>query len=169
VVTRWTWPDAFDGVSVSDLRAAQARVAAGRWRRYASNSWPPGISYGARLGKENIKDDIRKRFRQDFGYSASLLAQLSPALGAEARALSDAEEADCCARVDEVFADCIAAEEASSAASDTEDAAMMAICSYRCASLEEAATKASYLATIKDDLPEEAFAALLDSFLPLNA
>ena len=32
VVTRWTWPDAFDGVNVSDLRAVQAAIAAGRWR-----------------------------------------------------------------------------------------------------------------------------------------
>ncbi len=32
VVTRWTWPDAFDGVSVSDLRKVQSVIAAGRWR-----------------------------------------------------------------------------------------------------------------------------------------
>jgi hypothetical protein len=32
VVTRWTWPDAFDGVTVSDLRAVQASIGAGRWR-----------------------------------------------------------------------------------------------------------------------------------------
>ncbi len=32
VVTRWTWPDAFAGVTVSDLRAVQAAIAAGRWR-----------------------------------------------------------------------------------------------------------------------------------------
>ena len=32
VVTRWTWPNAFDGVTVSDLRAVQAAIAAGRWR-----------------------------------------------------------------------------------------------------------------------------------------
>ena len=32
VVTRWTWPDAFDGVTVSDLRAVQTAIAAGRWR-----------------------------------------------------------------------------------------------------------------------------------------
>ena len=32
VVTRWTWPDAFEGVTVSDLRAVQSAIAAGRWR-----------------------------------------------------------------------------------------------------------------------------------------
>ena len=35
VVTRWTWPDAFEGVTVSDLRAAQDCVAKGRWRENA--------------------------------------------------------------------------------------------------------------------------------------
>jgi hypothetical protein len=33
VVTRWTWPDAFAGVTVSDLRAVQAAIGAGRWRQ----------------------------------------------------------------------------------------------------------------------------------------
>jgi AAA domain len=32
VVTPWQWPDAFAGVTVTDLRAVQARVAQGRWR-----------------------------------------------------------------------------------------------------------------------------------------
>ena len=32
VVTRWKWPDAFDGVTVSDLRQVQDAIAAGRWR-----------------------------------------------------------------------------------------------------------------------------------------
>ena len=32
VVTGWTWPDAFDGVTVSDLRKVQATIAQGRWR-----------------------------------------------------------------------------------------------------------------------------------------
>jgi hypothetical protein len=32
VVTTWKWPDAFDGVEVSHLRAVQTAIAAGRWR-----------------------------------------------------------------------------------------------------------------------------------------
>jgi hypothetical protein len=32
VVTRWKWPDAFDGVTVSDLRTVQTAIADGRWR-----------------------------------------------------------------------------------------------------------------------------------------
>jgi hypothetical protein len=32
VVTRWTWPNPLDNVTVSDLRAVQVAIAAGRWR-----------------------------------------------------------------------------------------------------------------------------------------
>ena len=32
VVTPWKWPDAFEGVDVSDLREVQAAIGAGRWR-----------------------------------------------------------------------------------------------------------------------------------------
>jgi hypothetical protein len=35
VVTPWQWPDTFAGITVADLRAVQARVAAGRWRANA--------------------------------------------------------------------------------------------------------------------------------------
>ena len=31
-VTQWSWPDAFEGVTVSDLRDVQAKIAAGRYR-----------------------------------------------------------------------------------------------------------------------------------------
>jgi hypothetical protein len=32
VVIPWKWPNSFEGVTVADLRKAQAAVAAGRWR-----------------------------------------------------------------------------------------------------------------------------------------
>jgi hypothetical protein len=32
VVTRWKWPDAFEGVTVADLRKVQDAIASGRWR-----------------------------------------------------------------------------------------------------------------------------------------
>ena len=32
VATKWAWPDAFDNVTVADLRKAQAAIAEGRWR-----------------------------------------------------------------------------------------------------------------------------------------
>lgn len=33
VATAWEWPDAFEGVTVSHLRAAQTEIAKGRWRQ----------------------------------------------------------------------------------------------------------------------------------------
>jgi AAA domain len=33
VVARWTWPNALDGVTGSDLREVQATIAGGRWRK----------------------------------------------------------------------------------------------------------------------------------------
>ena len=32
VVIPWKWPNSFEGVTLADLRKAQAAVAAGRWR-----------------------------------------------------------------------------------------------------------------------------------------
>jgi hypothetical protein len=32
VVIPWKWPNSFEGATVTDLRKAQAAVAAGRWR-----------------------------------------------------------------------------------------------------------------------------------------
>ena len=49
VATLWHWPDAFDGVSVADLRAVQARVSEGRYRKdQQANDWV-GIAIAAVL------------------------------------------------------------------------------------------------------------------------
>jgi hypothetical protein len=40
VAVAWKWPDAFEGVAVSDLRKVQAAIAEGRWRENAqANDW----------------------------------------------------------------------------------------------------------------------------------
>jgi hypothetical protein len=49
VVTRWTWPDAFDGVTVSDLRKAQAAIAVGRWRASVQSKDWAGIAIAKAL------------------------------------------------------------------------------------------------------------------------
>ncbi len=49
VVTRWTWPDAFDGVTVSDLRKAQAAIAVGRWRASIQSKDWAGIAIAKAL------------------------------------------------------------------------------------------------------------------------
>jgi len=50
VVTRWTWPDAFDGVTVSDLRKVQTAIAAGRWRANSQAKDWAGIAVARTLG-----------------------------------------------------------------------------------------------------------------------
>jgi hypothetical protein len=101
--------------------------------------------------------------------SASILSGLSPELGEKGLALSKAEEAACYARVDEVFSKQTAAEAASDVANDAEHDASVALCAYRCVDMKEIVTKAEYLATIKDDLADFQYEALVASFLPLNA
>jgi hypothetical protein len=50
VVTRWQWPDAFDGVTVADLRKAQAAIAAGRWRASSQAKDWAGYAVASVLG-----------------------------------------------------------------------------------------------------------------------
>jgi hypothetical protein len=50
VVTRWKWPDAFDGVTVTDLRKAQDAVGEGRWRENPQAKEWAGIAVARALG-----------------------------------------------------------------------------------------------------------------------
>lgn len=50
VVTCWTWPDAFEGVTVDHLRKAQAAVAAGRFRENSQAKTWVGIPIAQALG-----------------------------------------------------------------------------------------------------------------------
>ena len=50
VATKWTWPDAFEGVGVTDLRKVQAAIAAGRWRESAQAKDWAGIAVAHTLG-----------------------------------------------------------------------------------------------------------------------
>jgi hypothetical protein len=59
VVTRWQWPDAFDGVTVVDLRKAQAAIAAGRWRENPQSKDWAGIA----IAKALNLDPTTKRHR----------------------------------------------------------------------------------------------------------
>jgi AAA domain len=44
VATPWKWPDAFEGVAMTDLRKVQAAIAAGRWRESAQAQDWAGIA-----------------------------------------------------------------------------------------------------------------------------
>jgi hypothetical protein len=62
VVTQWKWPDLFDGITVSDLRAAQKAVAAGgRWRESSqAKDWVgKPITAALKLDPEN-KAHVKK-------------------------------------------------------------------------------------------------------------
>jgi hypothetical protein len=58
VVTPWEWPEALDGVSVSDLKAAQAAIAAGKWRHSEKAADWVGvpIAVALKLDKNNAGD-----------------------------------------------------------------------------------------------------------------
>lgn len=63
VVTEWSWPDAFDGVTASDLRAVQTRISEGQWREdIRSPQWAGtsvaevlGIDLDEKAGKQRVK------------------------------------------------------------------------------------------------------------------
>ena len=59
VVTAWEWPNAFEGVTATDLRAVQAEVRNGRWRENSqANDWV-GIAV-AKVLKLDPKDKAAK-------------------------------------------------------------------------------------------------------------
>jgi hypothetical protein len=76
-------------------------------------------------------------------------------------------ERDACrARLDGVFAAHMAAEEAWQETCDADEDALMAICSHRCATMEEAAIKIRYLAGFDSQLTPRQRDAFFGSFLP---
>src|SRR5271155_5578573 len=93
----------------------------------------------------------------------STLSRLSPALGEQALALLEVRKASCLASLEDVFAAQTAAKAVLDDASSAEEEALMAVCAYRCASIEEAALKAGYLHA---ELEPQHIEALLGSFLP---
>jgi hypothetical protein len=62
VVTRWTPPDAFDGITVDHLRRVQAAVDAGEWRAdHQAKAWV-GFAVAEVLGFELAQDGGKPRF-----------------------------------------------------------------------------------------------------------
>jgi AAA domain len=55
VVTTWEWPNAFDGVTLTDLRAVQAGIASGRWRESSQSKEWAGIAV-AEVLHLNVED-----------------------------------------------------------------------------------------------------------------
>jgi hypothetical protein len=126
-----------------------------------------GAHYSADQGHANISDRIERDFAAGSAGMATL-SKLSPALWEEVRTMLEAKKALCLARLNEVFADHLAAEAASLTYSRAEDDAVVAICAHRCATMEEAAIKFQYLRDwpAADELQPDQIEALLGSFLP---
>jgi hypothetical protein len=61
VVTTWKWPNAFEGVTVSDLRAAQAAVRGGRWRKNSQAEHWVGVPIAKALGLDPENKGHRTR------------------------------------------------------------------------------------------------------------
>lgn len=126
--------------------------------------------YSANLHREDISAYIERDFAAEVHKTASI-SKLSPALGEEVRTLLAAKKASCLAGLEEAFAEHSAARSAWDGAYAVEEKAGVAVCAYRCASIEEAALKAEYLhaCTIDDKIEfgTEHIEALLVSFLPI--
>jgi nitrogen fixation-related uncharacterized protein len=146
------------GVTVTALEAAEpdkAIVIPG-----VGASWYPVKSHQYEDLKNHIEDDFADEIEKTTTISA-----LSPTLAEQARTLLEARRAFCFDHLDEVFADYKVAKAAWDEANDAEEVAMMAVCSYRCSSIEEVAIKVRYLVGV-DEITELQRDAFLASFLP---
>ncbi|MCC2651912.1 MAG: hypothetical protein K0Q60_2075, partial [Microvirga sp.] len=63
VVTAWEWPSVFEGVTVSDLRAVQAKVARGEWRADAQATAWVGNAVAEVLGLDTDEPAVRSKVK----------------------------------------------------------------------------------------------------------
>lgn len=172
------------------LKAQEASVAAGEelerlqgaWKAQASKElrlapcWADGRSYDLRIF---AYEDIRATISQAYArrrQSLEVFRQIGPAEVDQFCRFLDADEAKNLARLDEIRAEEEARKEAfgltgaerrCDEAFEAEEAAALALCSYRPRTLEEARVKAEAIlaSPIADDFEKEA-KAILRSFLP---
>lgn len=64
VVEPWQYPDAFDGVTVSSLRAAQEAVSNGRWRENSQATDWVGIPIANALGLDHANDAHKGKIKK---------------------------------------------------------------------------------------------------------
>ena len=98
------------------------------------------------IGQEDCTQILSREF-ENCRSKLKMLERIMPDAAKEAEAILDAKQADDMAVVDQAFAEYNAAETTRSDASDAEEHALTAICSYRCRSPEETRIKAEYLLT----------------------
>ena len=96
--------------------------------------------------KARTREELINLIEENFEFEVeklNLLLEMSTELGAAACDRLAKERDACRARLDEVFANHIAAEEAWQETCDADEDTLMAICTHQCATVEEAAIKNS--------------------------
>jgi hypothetical protein len=64
VVTKWTWPDPFEGIGPRDLKAAQNEVAKGRWRENVQAKDWVGIAIARAMKLDPTDSAAKTRIKQ---------------------------------------------------------------------------------------------------------
>lgn len=139
-----------------------------------------GGGYDSQLSADEMKKNIAEAFERQRRTCAAL-ARIAPDEAGSLLVILDAKEAENMALVDMAFAeekqrrdDCglSAAEHEHGRANQAEEAAAFALCACPCRTIEDARTKAEYLASaspFKDGgLSERQAAALIRAFLPVE-
>ena len=125
-----------------------------------------GCDHALVNGEDRIADWIEDQFKR-YANVLQAVANLSPSVGAEALAVLEQDKAAALARLDEAFAAHNAAQRRWRETNDAEEAALLAVCEYRCGSPDEIALKFRYLSEYRDALTEEqreaTFASLLSA------
>lgn len=125
-----------------------------------------GKSFSLYMGEEECRRLIASEYREA-RWHLKRTRRMGVVIPPERDAVADAKEAEAMAAVDRAFAEYNAAEAACNGAAVAEERALLAICSSRCRSLEEARIKAEYLLTTTSvrDFWETPSTVLLRSFV----
>jgi hypothetical protein len=139
------------------------------------------LGAGGRCGMRNGLERSKEIIAGSYQHQRNALtppSRIAPELAEHARAALDAKEIENMELVDRLFADeearketfgLAAASRVRGAASDAEDEALTALCTYPCETMVEARIKAEYLVStvaFSDGLQEEHTEALILSFVP---
>ncbi len=126
---------------------------------------PGGFAYFPEMGQDSAAEHVEHDFRL-FARATRAIASVSPDLGAQVAAIFAAERSATLARLEALFAPQVAAKARWTETCAVEEAAMLALCSHRCATLDEQGRKLGYLARFLDSLGTEQHDALFAAMLP---
>jgi len=123
-----------------------------------------GCDHALVNGEDRIADWIEDQFKR-YANVLQAVANLSPSVGAEALAVLEQDKAAALARLDEAFAAHNAAQRRWRETNDAEEAALLAVCEYRC-SPDELALKFRYLSEYRDARTDEQREVTFASLVP---